>query len=80
MKKNNDYVSEILNLAEKEMLYLNHPYVGSEHLILALLKNQHIKNICNKYELTYDKFKDELINIIGKSNIQTTKILHTKIS
>ena len=79
MKKNNDCVSEMLSLAEKEMLCLNHPYVGSEHLILALLKNQYIKKICNKYDLTYEIFKDELINIIGISNIQTKKILHTPL-
>ena len=79
MKKNNDYVNEILKVAEKEMLCLNHPYVGSEHLILALLKNQNIKDICNKYELTYELFKEELINIIGISNIHTNKILHTPL-
>ena len=79
MKKNNDCVSEILSIAEKEMLCLNHPYVGSEHLILALLKQQHIKKICSKYNLTYEIFKDELINVIGKSNIQSKKILHTPL-
>ena len=79
MKKNNDYVNEIIKVAEKEMLCLNHPYVGSEHLILALLKNQNIKDICNKYELTYELFKEELINIIGISNIHTNKILHTPL-
>ena len=78
-KKNNDCVSEMLSLAEKEMLCLNHPYVGSEHLILALLKNQYVKKICNKYDLTYEVFKEELINIIGTSNIQTKKILHTPL-
>ena len=79
MKKNNDCVSDILNLAEKEMLCLNHPYVGSEHLLLALLKNNHIKELCEDYNLSYEKFKNELINIIGKSNIQSTKILHTPL-
>ena len=36
-----DYVNKVLKEAEREMLKLNHPYVGSEHLILALLKFKH---------------------------------------
>ena len=39
-KNSKDCVKEYLKLAEREMLKLNHPYVGSEHLILALLKNK----------------------------------------
>jgi len=74
-----DFVSNILKVAEREMLKLNHPYVGSEHMILALLKNQEIINICNEYSLTYSLFKEELINIIGTSNIKTTTILHTPL-
>jgi len=75
----NDFVNEILKVAEREMIKLNHPYVGSEHMILALLKNKEISNICDEYNLTYDIFKNELISIIGSSNIKTTTILHTPL-
>ena len=53
MDKKVDSVKDFLNVAEREMLKLNHPYVGSEHLILALLKNKDIKNICDNYDLSY---------------------------
>ena len=79
MSRKNDCVEKILTASEKEMLKLNHPYVGSEHLILALLKNQDIKDIAINYGLTYELFKEELINIIGKSSIKTEKILHTPL-
>lgn len=80
MEKNSkDCIKEYLNLAEREMLKLNHPYVGSEHLILALLKNDEIANICDNYDLSYELFKSELINIIGKSNMKTTTVLHTPL-
>ena len=79
MDKNSKYLDEIIKLAEKEMLKLNHPYVGSEHLILALLHNSDIKDICASYGLTYQLFKNELIDIIGKSNVKTTTILHTPL-
>ena len=60
-KNSKDCVKDFLKLAEREMLKLNHPYVGSEHLILALLKNKDIINICDKYDLSYNLFKNELI-------------------
>ena len=78
-KNNKDCVKEYLKLAEREMLKLNHPYVGSEHLILALLKNKDIISICDQYDLSYDLFKSELINIIGTSNVKSTTILHTPL-
>ena len=53
MNKSINYVDKILKNAENEMLKLNHPYVGSEHLILALLKDNIIYNNRNLY--IYDK-------------------------
>ena len=78
-KYTKDYIDKVLKEAEREMLKLNHPYVGSEHLILALLKNQDICEISDEYELSYNMFKNELINVIGLSNIKTTTILHTPL-
>ena len=75
----NDYISKILKNAEKEMLKLNHPYVGSEHLILALLKDKSIINIVQEYGLSYSIFKTELVSIIGKSNITSSTILYTPL-
>lgn len=74
-----DCVSNYLKLAEREMLKLNHPYVGSEHLILALLKDKDIIDICEQYDLSYNLFKNELVNIIGTSNVKSTTILHTPL-
>ena len=53
-KYTKDYVNKVLTDAEREMLKLNHPYVGSEHLILALLKNQDISDLCEEYNLSYN--------------------------
>ena len=78
-KERKDFVNDILKVAEREMLKLNHPYVGSEHLILALLKNEEIIDVCDDYNLNYSIFKNELINIIGTSNVKTTTILHTPL-
>ena len=64
--------SKILKDAEEERKNLSHPYVGSEHLLLAILKNKgKTKEILEDYGLTYKKFRQELIDIVGipKKNI-----------
>ena len=54
-------------MAKKEMVDLCHPYVGSEHLLLAILHNEQlsITKILNNYNLTYEKYKNEIIKVIG---------------
>lgn len=59
--------------AEKEMFSLHHPYVGTEHFLLAfLLENK------NPY-LTYEDFKKQVITIIGTSYKKSESILYTPI-
>lgn len=80
MKDNiNECVKRVLEFAEQEMLDLNHPYVGSEHLLLSLLKFDKTKKILNKYNLTYATFRESLINIIGMSNIKSKYVLYTPL-
>ena len=79
----NDYsleVSRIFKWAEKEMLDLKQPYVGTEHLLLSLLKNNtYISNLLKKYDVTYDSFRNELINVIGSSSKRSAFILYTPL-
>lgn len=66
-------VGKILKDAEEERSKLHHPYVGSEHLLLSILKNESVaKNKLNDFGLTYRKMKDELIHIVGipKKNME----------
>lgn len=79
---NNTYNKEtnkILKIAEKEMLMCHHPYVGTEHLLLSLLQNKNIQNICSKYNLTYLNYKESLLNIIGSSTKESKYILYTPL-
>ncbi len=65
--------SKILKEAESERYSLSHPYVGSEHLLLAILKgNSALKSKLNEYHLTYNNFREELIKIVGipKKNME----------
>jgi len=81
MKDNFDLeVSKILKEAEKEMYDLNHPYVGSEHMLLGILKiSTTLKKILEDYDLTYEIFKKELINVVGCARKKSSLALYTPL-
>ena len=69
-----------LELAKKEVYELNHPFVGSEHLLLGILSiNNNLTNKLKKYGLTYKKFKQELIKIVGIGSEKTKWFLYTPL-
>lgn len=62
-------VSKIFKEAEKIKIELKHSYVGTEHLLLSLLKlDEKIKNVFFSYSITFDVFKDELMEIVKPTN------------
>lgn len=62
-------VSKIFKEAEKIKMELKHSYVGTEHLLLSLLKlDEKIKDVFFSYSITYDIFKDELMEIVKPTN------------
>ena len=76
----NDEAQEILNKAKLEMLELRHPYIGTEHLTLAILNAQNdLTKELKEYGLTYKIFKNKLINIIGTGNKKSDFFLHTPL-
>ena len=76
----NEEAEEILIKAKLEMLELKHPYIGTEHLVLAILhtKNELTEKL-EKYNLNYTKFKKEIINIIGIGSKKSNFFLHTPL-
>ena len=66
--------------AKKEMYELRHPYVGSEHLLLAILhSNLDVTKILNNYGINYDNFKNKLINVVGTGSSSNTWFLFTPL-
>lgn len=64
--KFSEEAQRVLVDAQKEMSELKHPYIGSEHLLLSILKNnQEISNKFKKYKITYKSLKEEIINLVG---------------
>ena len=70
----------ILVKAKIEMNELKHPYIGTEHLVLSILKNDNVvSDKLKKYNLTYDKFKNEIIRIIGVGSRESSLFLYTPL-
>ncbi len=75
-----EVMSNILKQMEEERYLLSHPFVGTEHLVLALLKKDtDIKNIFHKDGIDYKIFKDELIKIVGIPNKNVDYNLYTPL-
>ena len=74
----NERICKLFRSAEKERESLNHEYVGTEHLLLAILNSDaKINKYLRKHDLTYNNFKNFLKNnmpcedSIIKDNIYT---------
>ena len=75
-----DETREVLMLARREKNSLKHPYVGSEHLLLAILKSKNIvSSKLKEYGVTYDKFKEEIISTIGIGTSDNEFLLYTPL-
>ena len=73
-------ITKLFKEAEQERYELKHPYVGSEHLLLAILKSKdEIVNILKQYDLNYKRFKTELVKVIGNANKSSELNLYTPL-
>ena len=71
---------KILVDAKKEMYELNHPYVGSEHLMLSILKTDNsVSQKLKEYNLNYDTLREEIINVIGVGSKPSECFLYTPL-
>ena len=71
---------DVLIGAKVEMKELKHPYVGSEHLLLSILKKDNdTSEKLKKIGITYDNFRKELISIIGMGTKTSNCFLYTPL-
>ena len=74
----NEEAQFILLKSQQEMLSLCHPYIGTEHLILSILKHEsHLSKKLATYGLTYNLFKKEILTVIGKGSKPSPFLLYT---
>ncbi len=73
-------VSNIFKKAEEERYELHHPYVGTEHLLLALLSTDNeVKEYLKEFNLTYELFRKELIMVVGNATKSSELNLYTPL-
>ena len=71
---------KILVNAKKEMYDLRHPYVSSEHLLLAILNDKNeVTEKLKKYDLDYQIFKNEIIKVLGRGSKASEWFLYTPL-
>ena len=71
---------KILISAKIEMTELKHPYVGSEHFLLAILKGKNnVSKKLKQYNLDYEIFKNKLIETVGIGSKQSEWFLYTPL-
>ena len=79
----NNYGLEVAILFKKAENFrkeLKHPYVGSEHLLLAILNDDNeVSKYLKNYGVTFDKFRTELINVVGSATKDTDLVLYTPL-
>ena len=79
--KFDEKAKKVLVNMQKEMVTLKHPYIGSEHLLLSLLKygNEDYIEKFNNVGITYEVFKKELIRVVGVGKNSNDFYLYTPL-
>jgi len=71
-------VSTILKSAEDIRFKLRHPYVGTEHLLLAILNTSNeVTRLLESYDFTFENFKEELLLAVGQASREQELNLYT---
>lgn len=72
---------KVLLMTKVEMMELKHPYVSSEHLLLAILHNNkfEVTKFLNSCGLNYDNCRNEIVNVIGVGKSLNKWFLYTPL-
>lgn len=78
--KFSEEAQKVLKNAKKEMQKLKHAFVGSEHVILSILKMDNFyKEKLLEYNITYELFQKELIKLIGMGKAVNNYFIYTPL-
>ena len=78
--KFSEEVQHLIKNAKLEMQEMNHPFVGSEHLLLSILKhNNYVSDILNRHHVNYDIFKKTLLKMVGVGRKKNKYFIYTPL-
>ena len=75
-----EFKDMIMKEAKEEMLALQHPYVDSSHLMLALLRSSDFggsRDFMMRHGISYELFYDTIIDVIGKGTVEDKNTPYT---
>lgn len=79
-QKFDEEAQKVLKIAKKEMQELKHEYVGTEHLMLGILKgNNSVSKMLDKYDVNYDNFKNNVVKLVGVGKSTNNLFLYTPL-
>ena len=72
ISKFNEKTQKIVAIAESQAFDFGHVRVGTEHLLLALLKvkESKLKTILNQNQITYEIVKEKIVDLFGPKAFQ----------
>lgn len=78
--KFNEETKKVICDSKVEMLKLKHPYLGSEHLLLGIMKSRNnASDILKKYNITYKILQSEVIKLVGYGDKKSEWVLYTPV-
>ncbi len=70
----------VISRAKEEMFNLNHPYLGSEHLLLGILNdNNSVSKALKKHNITYKNYRERVIKLVGIGKEKAEWVLYTPV-
>ena len=72
-----DRLQDVIRLSREEALRLGHDYIGTEHLLLSLLRDEDniATQILHQFNVTYDSARSELNSMLSAKNPKISSLL-----
>lgn len=80
MSNFSEEAQNVLNGAKEEMMGLKHPYIGTEHLILSILRvDNEIRERLFSYNLSYEGYRKVVMDMVPMGSVEADNFIYTPL-
>lgn len=80
MSNFSEEAQNVLNGAKEEMIGLKHPYIGTEHLILSILRvDNEIRERLFGYNLSYEGYRKVVMDMVPMGSVEADNFIYTPL-
>lgn len=80
MSNFSEEAQNVLNGAREEMVGLRHPYIGTEHLILSILRvDNEIRERLLEYNLSYEGYRKVVMEMVPAGSLEADNFIYTPL-